>query len=103
MKLIELIKEKLGVDPTELDADVDKETLKDMQAKLNEIADEIDQDEKDREAIKNGQESKEWAERIMLARQKKFNIAKARKLARDKRGMTYERATLLGKQGKLDQ
>ena len=102
MKLIELIKEKLGIDPLELDGDLNRETLKKMQSTINKMAEESDAEKEQEDLLKEAEKAKTWADNLNKARQKKFAIKEARKLARTKKGMTSARATLLRKLGQIE-
>ena len=102
MKLIELIQKKLGIDAKDLDGDLNLKTVKTMQSNLDEIADELIAEQEKVERQEEAEEHQKMADRLAKAREKKHNIAKARKKAEQDKGYSAGRYALLKRLGKVD-
>ena len=101
MKIIEIIKQKLGLDDNDLDQEMDLDSVKRMQMHLDDVADQLIQEQTQKELEKQQQESKDWAERMRKARQGDYAKAQARKNLRHQAGISPARLRKLKAEGKL--
>lgn len=101
MKIIELIKEKLGLDDKDLNKDLDLKAVKKMQTHLDDIADDLiaEQTRMDMEA--QSQESLAFKERLQTARAKQHKANKTRAKLRHMQGISPARLRRLQQEGKI--
>jgi len=101
MKIIDLIKEKLGLEDKDLDKDLDLKAVKKMQTHLDDIADDLiaEQTRMDMEA--QSQESQAFKERLQTARAKQHSRNKTRAKLRHMQGISPARLRKLQQEGKI--
>ncbi|MDA0754789.1 MAG: hypothetical protein O3A43_01990 [Proteobacteria bacterium] len=101
MKIIELIKEKLGLDDKDLNKDLDLKAVKKMQTHLDDIADDLiaEQTRLDMEA--QSQESQAFKERLQTARAKQHKANKTRAKLRHMKNINPARLRRLQQEGKI--
>ena len=102
MKLIDLIKNNLGIDAKDLDKEADIETMKTIQENLTEALAVHDAEEQETEILKQEKENEEFKQRLIKAREKKHNINRARKTAEQRKGYSAGRLARLRRLGKVD-
>ena len=101
MKILEIIKQKLGLDDKDLEKEIDLESVKSMQRHLDDVADELiaEQTRKDQEKLTA--ENKEWKDKMEKARSRQQQMAKTRAKLRHMKGISPARLMKLRKEGKL--
>jgi len=102
MKLIELIKEKLGIDAKDLEGELNLDTVKVMQSHLGKIADELSQDQELVRIKAEEVKQQAWVDSMRKARAKTTKITQARKTAKDMKGRSPGRVSHLRRTGKID-
>jgi hypothetical protein len=101
MKLIELIKEKLGLDEDQLNEDLDLKTVKRMQTNLDNIADDLIREETKKEQDRLQLERQEDAQRLAEARKPHHARNSMRAKLRHEASISPGRRHLLKQRGKL--
>ena len=101
MKIIELIKEKLGLDEKDLDKEIDLNSVKRIQMHLDDVADELIKQTTQDELDAKRTVELEARERMRNARQKQLNIKKVRDALKHQAGINPVRLAKLKKEGKL--
>ena len=101
MKLIELIKEKLGLDENLLNEDLDLKTVKRMQTNLDDIADDLIREESKKEQERLQLERQEEAQRMAEARKHHHARNNTRAKLRREANISPGRRHLLKQRGKL--
>ena len=101
MKLIELIKEKLGLDENLLNEDLDLKTVKRMQTNLDDIADDLIREESKKEAERLQLERQEEAQRMAEARKHHHARNNTRAKLRREANISPGRRQILKQRGKL--
>mgnify|MGYP003345820039 CR=1 FL=1 len=101
MKIIDMIKEQLGLDAKDLDKDIDLKTVKQMQTHLDDLADAIIEKESEERRQAEQKANEETAKRIHEARVNSRNKYEARKKLRHMQGISPARLMRLRKEGKL--
>ena len=101
MKLIELIKEKLGLDDKDLNKDLDLKTVKRMQTNLDDIADDLIREESKKEQDRLQLERQEEAQRMAEARKNHHARNNTRAKLRREANISPGRRHLLKQRGKL--
>ena len=97
MKLIDLIKDSLGIKPEQLDEEIDLEIIRQAQKELADIEDAIIH-EKVRQLETVGVETNK---RIAEAREKQLNRLKLRNKLKHQKGISPSRLHALKKRGKI--
>lgn len=101
MKLIELIKEKLGIDDKDLDKDLDLKAVKKMQTHLDDIADDLIAEQTSQEMEARALETQQYKEKLQKARGKQQQMAKTRAKLRHMKNINPARLRKLKQEGKL--
>ena len=101
MKIIDMIKQRLGLDEQDLDKEINLEELNKMQHQLDEVRDELISEQAQLESEKASQESQQWADNLTKARQPKHQANLTRKKLRHMRGINPARLRKLKQEGKI--
>jgi len=101
MKLIELIKEKLGLDEDLLNEDLDLKTVKRMQTNLDNIADDLIREETKKEQDRLQLKQQEDAQRLAEARKPHHARNSMRAKLRHEASISPARRHILKQRGKL--
>jgi len=101
MKILEIIKQKLGLDDKDLEKEIDLESVKSMQRHLDDVADELIAEQTRKEQEKLNAENKEWKDKMDKARSRQQQMAKTRSKLRHMKGISPARLMKLRKEGKL--
>ena len=101
MKLIELIKEKLGLDENLLNEDLDLKTVKRMQTNLDDIADDLIRIETAKEEERLQLERQQETQRMAEARKHHHARNQARARLRHEASISPGRRQYLKQRGKL--
>ena len=101
MKIIDMIKQRLGLNEQDLDKEINLEELNKMQHQLDEVRDELISEQAQLESEKASQESHEWSERFRKARQPKHRANLTRQKLRKMRGINPARLRKLKQDGKI--
>ena len=101
MKILEIIKQKLGLDDKDLEKEIDLESVKSMQRHLDDVADELIAEQTRKEQEKLDAENKEWKDKMDKARSRQQQMAKTRSKLRHMKGISPARLMRLRKEGKL--
>jgi hypothetical protein len=101
MKIIELIKEKLGLEDKDLDKQLDLKAVKKMQTHLDDVADELIAEQTLQEQEAKTLESQAYKDRLLKARSKQHNRNKTRTKLRHMQGINPARLRRLQQEGKI--
>jgi hypothetical protein len=101
MKIIELIKEKLGLDDKDLEKDLDLNSVKKMQMHLDDMADELIAQNQQKEAEQRQAESSDWLKRISEGRANSKRVNQARKKLTHQSRISPARLRKLKAEGKI--
>ena len=101
MKIIELIKQKLGLDDKDLDKPLDLKAVKKMQTHLDDIADELIAEQTRKEQEAKTLESQAFKEKLQTARSRQHQMAKTRAKLRHMQGISPARLRRLQQEGKI--
>jgi len=101
MKIIDMIKQRLGLDEQDLDKEMNLEELNKIQHQIDEVRDELITEQAQLEAEAKSKESQEWADNLTKARQSKHQANLTRKKLRHMKGINPARLRMLKEQGKL--
>ena len=101
MKLIELIKEKLGLEDNDLDKEVDLKSVKKMQSHLSDVADDLIIEQTRQEMEARALETKQFKEKLQKARAKQHSRNNARAKLRHMKNISPARLRKLKQEGKL--
>jgi|TARA_B100000424_G_C22707046_1_gene385150 hypothetical protein len=101
MKIIDLIKEKLGLDEQDLDKEINIEELNKLQHQLDEVRDNLIAEQEQLKREKADAESKAWAENFQKAREKKLGGVKMRNTLRKQARINPSRLRKLKAEGKI--
>lgn len=101
MKIIELIKEKLGLDDKDLEKDLDLNSVKKMQMHLDDMADELIAQNQQKEAERKEAESKAWLKRVSEGREKSKRVNQTRKKLTHRSRINPARLRKLKAEGKI--
>ena len=101
MKIIEMIKERLGLDEQDLDKEMNLQELNKLQHQLDDVRDELISEQQQQEADKKAQESHEWAENFRKAREGKLQGNITRKKLRHMKTINPARLRKLKAEGKI--
>ena len=101
MKIIDMIKQRLGLDEQDLDKEMNLEELNKIQHQIDEVRDELITEQAQLEAEAKSKESQEWADNLSKARAGKHKQNLTRKKLRHMKGINPARLRMLKEQGKL--
>ena len=101
MKIIDMIKQRLGLDEQDLDKEMNLEELNKIQHQIDEVRDELISEQAELERQKASQESAEWSEKFTKARQPKHRANLTRQKLRKMRGINPARLRKLKQDGKI--
>ena len=101
MKILEIIKQKLGLDDKDLEKEIDLESVKSMQRHLDDVADELIAEQTRKEQEKLNAENQEWKDKMNKARSRQQQMAKTRAKLQHMKGISPARLMKLRKEGKL--
>ena len=101
MKIIDMIKQRLGLDEQDLDKEMNLEELNKIQHLIDEVRDELITEQAQLEAEAKSKESQEWADNLTKARAGKHKQNLTRKKLRHMKGINPARLRMLKEQGKL--
>ena len=101
MKIIDMIKQRLGLDEQDLDKEINLEELNKIQHQIDEVRDELITEQAQLEAEAKSKESQEWADNLSKARAGKHKQNLTRKKLRHMKGINPARLRMLKEQGKL--
>ena len=101
MKIIEMIKQRLGLDDQDLDKEMNLEELNNIQHQLDEVRDELISEKAQQEADERAKESSEWAENFRKARQPGQQANLTRKKLRHMKTINPARLRKLKAEGKI--
>ena len=101
MKIIDMIKQRLGLDEQDLDKEINLEELNKIQHQIDEVRDELISEQAQLESEKASKESQEWADNLSKARAGKNKQNLTRKKLRHMKGINPARLRMLKQQGKL--
>ena len=101
MKIIEMIKQRLGLDEQDLDKEMNLEELNKLQHQIDEVRDELISEQAQLESEKASKESHEWAVRFTKARQPKHKANLTRKKLRHMKTINPARLRKLKAEGKI--
>ena len=101
MKLIQLIKDKLGLDEELLNEELDLKTVKRMQSNLDDIADDLIREETKKEEERKNLERQEEAQKLYDARKNHHARNQARAKLRHEASISPARRQWLKQRGKL--
>ena len=101
MKIIELIKEKLGLDDKDLDKDLDLNSVKKMQMHLDDVADELIIQSQQKEAEIKDAENQAWLKKVKEGRANSKRVNQARKKLSHQSRINPARLRKLKAEGKI--
>jgi len=101
MKIIDLIKEKLGLEDKDLDKDLDLKAVKKMQSHLSDVADDLIIEQTRQEMEARALETKQFKEKLQKARAKQHSRNKTRAKLRHMKNISPARLRKLQQEGKL--
>ena len=101
MKIIDMIKQRLGLDEQDLDKEMNLEELNKIQHQIDEVRDELITEQAQLEAEAKSKESQECAHNLSKARAGKHKQNLTRKKLRHMKGINPARLRMLKEQGKL--
>ena len=101
MKIIDMIKQRLGLDEQDLDKEMNLEELNKIQHQIDEVRDELISEQAQLEAEAKSKESQEGADNLTKARQSKHQANLTRKKFRHMKGINPARFRMLNEQGKF--
>ena len=101
MKIIELIKEKLGLNEADLDKDLDLNSVKKMQMHLDDVADELIIQSQKKEADIKDAENQAWLKRVKEGRENSKRVSQARQKIRHEARINPARRRKLKADGKI--
>ena len=101
MKIIDLIKEKLGLDEQDLDKEINIEELNKLQHQLDEVRDNLIAEQEQLKREKADKESEEWSRNFQKAREKKLGGVKMRNTLRKQARINPSRLRKLKAEGKI--
>ena len=101
MKIIELIKKKLGLNEADLDKDLDLNSVKKMQMHLDDVADELIIQSQQKEAELKDAENQAWIKKVNEGRANSKRVSQARQKIRHEARINPARLRKLKAEGKL--
>ncbi len=101
MKIIEMIKQRLGLDEQDLDKEMNLEELNKIQHQLDEVRDELITEKAQQEAEAKAKESQEWADNLRKARQSKLSGKTTRDSLKKQARINPARLRKLKAEGKI--
>lgn len=101
MKIIDVIKNRLGLKDDDLDKEMDIETSQALESAFMEASDELISEKVKADRLNKTLEAKGWAERVVSAHQKRREQNETRTQLRKEKLINPRRRMALKKQGKL--
>ena len=101
MKIIDMIKQRLGLDEQDLDKEMNLEELNKLQYQLDNVRDEMIAEQERKASEKASKESQEWADNLRKARQSKLSGKTTRDALKKQARINPARLRKLKAEGKI--
>lgn len=101
MKIIDVIKNRLGLKEGDLDKEMDIKTSQALESAFMEASSTLIEEKFAKEKMQKQSEAEDWAKNVVKANQKRREQNDVRKKLRHEKGISPSRRVLLKKRGKL--